>query len=354
MTTPPVRWESGFTQEEVFFHSIAALALLEGRVAVLGVVWDNEEVEVPWSYVSLYDIDTGASVWHRDFPSFYAPAMVAVDRETLVIVGATWDRPQLVWLRADGATLDVKPIGPGGQSCWPGGMARLADGGLAVAGRESPGGKRQDFGDWLVLRLDARGVTLWEDRRNLSGDDFLSHVRQLPSGDLVVGGSYETRSREWAGRAACLGDDGTMRWKVDLGIGAISAMLTRPGGESLLAGNVGRFTAQGWWAAAVDPLGRILWRKDSSEPIQVTAATALTGGGYLLAGYVERKRTSWLKGFDASGELVTQWISAVPDRALDAVCAVPRSDDVILVSRAVTGGRKSEAWVARLGPPTGT
>jgi hypothetical protein len=199
------------------------------------------------------------------------------------------------------------------------GVAAGASGGAIVVGStRRPGGYAGS--DIWIVRLDAHGNLVWQQRVGGDGTDIGEAVVELPDGTLVVAGGHEANPsapglQPWIG---AFGPDGALRWQRTvwdaIGLTKLTAVAFADGtiaAAGRIPGAVGDESRT--WFVGFDLAGEAVWQWTigADDPwVWVEQIVPMPGGGFALAGYANGSGAThqdlWLARADGSGTLLWQ------------------------------------------------
>lgn len=287
---------------------------------------------------------------------------------------ATTPKPVLTWSRNFGGDREDS-----GRS-----VQQTSDGGYIIAGQSaslgplqgtsqssgqaggqagSSGGAKSGGGlqGWLV-RLDARGVPLWDRRFGGARADRLNFVRETSDGGFIAAGETLRRGKKkfdlWVIKVDA---QGGVRWEKFFGgkrwDAGLAVQMTSDGGY-VIAGTTeskGR-GRRDVWILKLDENGETVWENTLGGRRDDTLSGGFlvtSDGGFVGAGWTSSKgkgrRDVWVFKLDAAGKRV--WERTYGGRASDAAAAIRQTSDDGFVVAGYTeskGAGKRDIWVLKL------
>lgn len=225
-------------------------------------------------------------------------------------------RGDLRWQRSYGGT----------DHQWVTGVRRMPDGGLVLVG--ASGKKRAIQAAAWVIRTDSDGKVVWQRRFGGEKADGATGVVVLADGGLAVSGSISSKgSGNFDGWLIRLDRNGRLLWDRTYGgpdedtIFAISAMAD--GGFAMAGSTVSHGEGGGdGWLLRVDDEGAELWNKTygGADYDVLNSITTAVDGGLVAAGHTRSKGPpgggAWLLKLDAKGNLVWERVMGGPGMSL--------------------------------------
>ncbi len=344
-------------------YAVAALAdggvLVAGNSRLLAQRYD--------AWIILLD-PTGEALWERrlggpETDQVYG-LVVTGDGGALVVghtrsTGAGASDVWLVRLDGAGATLWQHTFGTSGNDRART-VAAAPDGGFFVGGFQAGGGPG-DRDAWL-LRVDAAGTPLWEQRFGGPGDDGVFHVAPLADGGAAVTGYVQTGGARgfdlWVARLAA---DGTALWQqwFDRGrFDAGTAVVPLPGGGLAVTGATRRDDTNGRldaWILRLDAAtGEPEWQRVLGGDGNDAAWGAVAVADGLLVGAATESRgagstDAWLIRLDGAGAVLWERThgGALWDRPT-ALAATPDGGFVVAGYTTSAGAGYEDFWLLRV------
>ena len=170
---------------------------------------------------------------------------------------------------------------------WPYAMTATSDGGFLLAGLIHPDGVNNV--DIFLIKTDDTGGVVWEEAYGGSGDERAFAVTETSDGGYVVAGS--TRSFSFANleQAYVVKVDagGTMIWDEYFGDGGnlqARDIIENPDGSLVLTGNT-TDVGTGVGIAKLDASGNLLWNENIGLIATGMSICTDAGGGYTVTGF---------------------------------------------------------------------
>jgi hypothetical protein len=238
--------------------------------------------------------------------------------------------------------------------------APTADGGTVIAGERTAEGK-SDSDAW-VLRLDAKGVTVWERSWGGPGDEHVEDIQASQDGGFIVTGETQGHT-SGVGQAwvAKLSDGGEVLWHRNYEskrLGTMHSVISSADGGYVVAGaqqseNPSYYDG---WVARIDAKGQPLWEHyyGGANDEAIEAIRETPDGGFVFAGTTESQgagRTdAWIVKLDGLG--VVQWERTYGSSARDAALDIQVLGDQGYIVAGWSDARaerdKRDGWVIRL------
>jgi len=281
----------GSPADETFF-SVEPTA--DGGCVVAGSTFRTGQADI-----TITKLDSrGDSVWARTYGGWsddVADGIAPAGDSGFIIAGTTYSygagRPNAYIIRTDarGDTLWTRVIGGAGdEGAYS--VAATADSGFVVCGWTTSFGAGAF--DAYVIRLDARGDTLWTRAYGGPANEFSYCVQAMPDGGCVVAGSTESfgagGSDFYLVRTDAAGDT---LWTRNYGRDTAdrgTAVNLAPGGGFIITGGTMSAGAGDWdaWLIRADSCGETLWTRTLGGAGGDGFSCVLTAAdrGFVLAG----------------------------------------------------------------------
>ncbi len=223
----------------------------------------------------------------------------------------------------------------GAGSDYSGGLAVLPDGGFLMSATTGSAVAQRVS---CVLRLDASGQIVWQNRYSVPGQETFAkgHILALPAGgSLFLGANYEGGGG-WGvnGWLVRLDDGGGIVWQKSYGGNGTDYfynVVPSSDGGFAMAGSTYSSGAgsSDIWAVRVDTSGNVMWQRTygKSDWDLADGIAACEDGGFFLAGRM------------TAGAVESPWaIKVAQDRSLDGSCTFtsPSSAVVFTTSSVAT------------------
>ncbi len=186
------------------------------------------------------------------------------------------------------------------------------DGFIIVGSTASTDGKVKDHHglgsynyDFWILKVNGKGIMLWQKTLGGSGDDVATAVQQTTDGGFIVAGYSESTDGDVTGNNGCydfwvvkLTSSGSIQWQKSFGGKrydyAKSVRQTSDGGYIVagytnsnnadVSGNHGN---DDYWVIKLNSTGSITWKQcfGGSDYDQASSVRQTKDGGYILSGY---------------------------------------------------------------------
>ena len=223
-----------------------------------------------------------------------------------------------------------------------GDLVALRDGGLLVVGTTRPPG--QSRGDGWVVKFDAQGDIAWQKAFRSVGDDAFAAAIEIPGGDYVLAGQVGVlRSPDaFQGWILSLDSDGNVRWQKGYEISSsdgLTTILQIPGGYVALASALPLPFFEGdAWVLEVNRAGglvdsRLVGDFEKLGKDEFVDAISTKTGGFVALGNTAtvagRSQQLWATEFDNRG--VPQWLRQFGGDSFDIASGLTRTEEGDLV-----------------------
>ena len=276
----------------------------------------------------------------------------------------------LIRLDKDGKALWDKTYG-GSQDDSFQSIQVLADGGFITAGETNS--KSPEGSNAWIMRLDARGGTLWEQTLGPKDEtpfrlqepsvlySEASAVAALPNGGVIAAGF--TTEKGAGKKNACIASfdaDGTLVWEKTYGSGETSfahSVVALPDGGFAVAGQRSKDgSTDDAWIFRLNANGEVLWEKVfGGSFVNIAASVAvMPDGGIVAAGITGQRKhhgslteggNAWVVRLSSSGDLLWEKRIGEDSIKLTAVAALP---DGGVIAAGAKDYPTYQAWLFRL------
>jgi gliding motility-associated-like protein len=253
-----------------------------------------------------------------------------------------------------------------------------ADGGFLIAATYASG--LFNYMDFLVMKINATGNTLWSKYYSGASDDVLQDMVQMPNGNFLLSGSSNSAASgnktapqigsydQWL---ICIQPDGAQLWDKSYGSIAsenICTLLALNDGNYLVVGDDNQAAGT---LRKIDPQGNVLWSR-SCGPGLFRRATQAANGNIYVAGEsfygMQGCKTSplnggnpdyWITAYDAAGNKIgdLDYGGNADDYLITDIKVVDRDVWVMGQTNSGYSGNKtavacggSDGWIIRLSP----
>jgi gliding motility-associated-like protein len=338
--------------------------------------------------------DNGNKIWEKSYGGTYSDKLWDVKKVPaggFILVGETGSPPSGIKTSPQYGKSDIwiVRIDDAGNLLWEKtfGSAEYerakkviptADGGFLIAGDYSSG--NFNIKDYLALKIDAAGNSMWSRKYSGSNNDILWDVLPMPNGNFLLSGSSNSPAGgdktapqygsydQWI---ICIQPDGAMLWDKTYGTSNDdyeNTLLPLIDGNYLITGNENSNTGI---LRKIDPQGNELWVRSCGPGIFRLSSQAANGDIYVAGEStfgVRGCKTSpavgtsvdyWITVFDAAGNKIgdMDYGGIADDEFITDIKVVDRDVWLIGGSNSGISGNKtvpvcgySDGWIIRLSP----